>query len=259
MKKVLIVDDDVFLTGLYEKLLRNEGLEVEVANSGITGIERVSDFRPDLVVLDLHMPDLHGTEVLQAIRKNAELQHIRVIVFATGYIKSLVNEVVDLGVHKVFSKMKCKPRALVAEIKESLETIKAAPAAPQVQQSISALETGAEHIGDVPGIDEQSTWIERLRNDGREKVRQVCLLHLFSMIQNDINCALEFDETSTEHKLGRALKKLMEDLFEKPQLVTASTIASLEQAMEKLLNFTRKRRDEPLESEAALQELLQGL
>ncbi len=259
MKKVLIVDDDIFLTALYEKLLRNEGYEVEVANSGVSGIATISDIRPDLILLDLHMPDMHGTEVLKAVRNDPELQHICVIVFATGYIKSLVNEVADLGVHKVLSKMKCKPRALVAEVKESLENLEQASASPNVQPSTTSLETAAQHLEEVPAIDQKSIWIERLLNDDRDKARQVCLLHLFRMIKADIDRALEFDVNSAEYKLGRALKKLMEDLFEKPKLVTPSTVNSLDQAVEKLLNDTKKRDDEPLDSEAELQELLKGL
>jgi hypothetical protein len=55
------------------------------------------------------------------------------------------------------------------------------------------------------------------------------------------------------------LKKLLEDLFAKPQLVTLSTVSSLEQAIEKLLHYTQKPDDESLESEAELQELLRGI
>lgn len=121
MKKVVIVDDDVFLTGLYEKLLRKEGLAVEVVNSATEALSRISDFQPDLVVLDLNMPDMQGTDVLRAMREDAGLRHIRVIVFATGYINTLISEVSDLEAYKVLSKMKCKPLALVAEIKESLD------------------------------------------------------------------------------------------------------------------------------------------
>jgi CheY-like chemotaxis protein len=257
MKKVFIVDDDVFLTGLYEKLLRNEGLDVEVANSGAEALARISGFHPDLVVLDLHMPGLHGTDVLRAIRDDANLRHIRVIVFATGYIKTLVNEVADLGVHQVLSKMKCKPRALVAQIKDALEDLKR-EAASAPQHKVSALESGVGHIKES-GVDQLPVWIERLRGDGRAEARRVSLLHLYRILQEEIRYAVEFDGTTAEGKLGRALKKLMEDLFDNPRLITASSVDSLEQAIQKMLHLNEAKRNGTLESEAMLKDVLKGL
>ncbi|WP_372808286.1 response regulator [Pontiella sp.] len=257
MKKVFIVDDDVFLTGLYEKLLRSEGLDVEVANSGEEALERITGFHPDLVVLDLHMPGLHGTDVLRAIRENPDLQHMRVIVFATGYIKTLVNEVADLGVHQVFSKMKCKPRALVAQIKEALADL-SRDGASSSRNAVSALESGVGLIKAM-GIDQLPVWIERLRGDGRAEARRVCLLHLYRILREEIRYAVGCDGATAEGKLGRALKKLMEDLFDNPQLITASSVDSLEQAIQKMLSLNETKRNGTLESETTLQDLLKGL
>ena len=255
MNKVLIIDDDVFLTALYAKLLRGEGLEVDVANSGDAALALIADSRPDLIVLDLHMPGMHGTDVLRAMRADERLQHIRVIIFATGYIKSLMSEVCDLGVHKVFSKMKCKPRALVAEIKESLASIK--HEAVQVPEKKSALEAGAEHLGNT-GKEHLSTWIERLRTDGRAEARRVCLLHLYRITRKDMLAAISMAATTSEGKLGRALKKLLEDLYDHPQRIQDSTVESLEQALQKLMSFNEKARAAKLDSETTLQDVLKG-
>jgi CheY-like chemotaxis protein len=257
MKKVFIVDDDVFLTGLYEKLLRNEGLNVEVANSGSEALERISGFRPDLVVLDLHMPGLHGTDVLRAIRDDANLRHIRVIVFATGYIKTLVNEVADFGVYQVLSKMKCKPRALVAQIKDALADLARDTTSPP-QNTLSALEAGAGHIKEL-GIDQLPIWLDRLRSDGRAEARRVSLLHLYRILLEEIRYAVGFDGKTAEGKLGRALKKLMEDLFDNPQQFTESSDKSLEQAIHKMLDLNEAKRNGTLESVTTLQDLLKGL
>ncbi len=258
MKKVLIVDDDVFLTGLYEKLLIKEGLEVAVANSGTAGIEQMAQFRPDLVILDLHMTDMHGKDVLQVIRKDPHLKHLRVIVFATGYIQTLVSTVADLGAYKVLSKMKCKPRALVEEVMASLADMAPAPSAPPAEEKIMTLEAGAAHVDD-PGIEQFDLWTERLLTDSREEFRRLCLLHLFRMIQNDISSGLQFDKRSAEYKLSVTLKKLMQDMFDHPQRVTDTTIQSLRQAVEKFLSLTKKRYGTKLDAVAELQQVMKEL
>ena len=256
MNKVLIIDDDVFLTTLYAKLLRGEGLEVNVANSGDEAFALIADSRPDLIVLDLHMPGMHGTDVLRAIRSDERFQRIRVIIFATGYIKSLMAEVCDLDVHKVFSKMKCKPRSLVAEIKESLASIKQEPV--PVPEKKSALEAGAELLRE-PEKERLSTWIERLRTDDRAEARRVCLLHLYRITRNDMLSAISMAATTSEGKLGRALKTLLEDLYDHPQRIQDSTVESLEQALQKLMSFNEKKIDAKLDSETTLQDVLKGL
>lgn len=256
MNKVLIIDDDIFLTELYVRLLKNEGLEVDVANSGAEALVRIADFCPHLVVLDLHMPGMNGTDVLRAIRNDSRFQCMPVIIFATGYEKSLMAEVGDLGPHKVFSKMKCKPRVLVAEIKDSLECLKRE--ASQVLEARSGLEAGAEQIQD-PGKDQLSIWLERLRTDVRPEALRVCLLYLYRIMLADILRAKGMDAVSPEGALGLALEKLMEELYENPQRIQDSTVESLEQACTKLLVLGEECCAVKLDSEAMLQDVLKRL
>ena len=123
MKKILIIDDDVFLTSLYTNLLQAAGLKVSTANSGTEGLKQLPAFKPDLAVLDLHMPDVSGVDVLRTMRGHAQLKEIPVIVFTNGYVQTLTAQLGDLEVHKIFSKLQCKPRQLVEEIKESLASL----------------------------------------------------------------------------------------------------------------------------------------
>src|SRR4051812_18573201 len=61
--RVLVVDDDANITDLVGTALRYEGFEVEIARSGRSAIDAVASFRPDLIVLDVMLPDLDGFEV----------------------------------------------------------------------------------------------------------------------------------------------------------------------------------------------------
>lgn len=255
MKKVLIVDDDVFLTGLYATLLQKEGVKVDVVNSGTDALNWLSTSTPDLIVLDIHMPGMKGTDVLRAIRNDMRLSHLYVIVFATGYLKSLVSEVGELGVQKVISKMKCRPRSLVAEIKDSLASLEEAAAVPEVK---SDLEIAVEHI-ENPDNEDCSVWLERLHSDSRDEARRICLLHIYSMYRGPIMLAMRSDALSPEGKLGRALKKLLDDLYDHPHLIQDSTAESLGQALRKLQGLNADVKKVQLESEAMLKDVLDGL
>ena len=68
MTKVLLIDDEVKITDMYKELLTANAFEVLTANSGPEGIEAARQWKPDLIVLDLMMPDVDGWQVCQEIR-----------------------------------------------------------------------------------------------------------------------------------------------------------------------------------------------
>jgi two-component system, OmpR family, response regulator len=66
--RAVVVDDEVSLTDLLSMALRYEGWDVQSAGDGQTAVRTVREFRPDVVVLDLMLPDIDGLEVLKRIR-----------------------------------------------------------------------------------------------------------------------------------------------------------------------------------------------
>lgn len=77
--KVLIVDDSVATLALAEARLRDESLDVTCANSGEDGLRKAKADPPDLILLDLKMPDLSGFEVCEQLQGDPELQSIPII------------------------------------------------------------------------------------------------------------------------------------------------------------------------------------
>jgi CheY-like chemotaxis protein len=69
MKKILVADDDANIRLIFQTMLRRSGYEVVTASSGIQALELVLGEEPDLVILDIKMPDIHGLEVLSLIRE----------------------------------------------------------------------------------------------------------------------------------------------------------------------------------------------
>ena len=66
MKKILIVEDDQVVANIYRNKFTVEGYKVEVAHDGQAGIDMVSTFQPDAVILDLMLPTLTGVEFVAA-------------------------------------------------------------------------------------------------------------------------------------------------------------------------------------------------
>ena len=75
-----MVDDDEEIVGFVEMSLRGAGYEVYTAFNGREGLDLAKSARPDLVILDLAMPVMHGYEVCQAIRSDSTMNNIKIVV-----------------------------------------------------------------------------------------------------------------------------------------------------------------------------------
>lgn len=83
--RVLVVDDDALVRKLIQQLLSKSGrYKVEEAASGIDGLLRIGTQTPDLLILDLKMPGMNGLEVCRAVRRNAHLAAMKVLI-TTGH------------------------------------------------------------------------------------------------------------------------------------------------------------------------------
>ena len=79
-RKVLIVDDDVELVELMVDVFERDGrFDVRSANNGFDAGMFVKEFRPDLVVLDVMLPDINGKEVCQRVRSDSNLEAVKII------------------------------------------------------------------------------------------------------------------------------------------------------------------------------------
>lgn len=101
--RVLVVEDDPSVRGLLQTLLSAEGYDVSTASDGLAGLVKIASTRPDLVLLDLMMPDLGGVRVLEEVRDDPELADTPIIV-VTGKADA-INGMRDLlGDDNVFLK-----------------------------------------------------------------------------------------------------------------------------------------------------------
>ncbi|MFH2202747.1 MAG: response regulator transcription factor [Elusimicrobiota bacterium] len=78
--KALIIDDDEDLSTLMAKMLRDEGFETFCTMEGKSGIAKAHDWKPDIAIVDLLMPGLHGFTVCERLRADDTLQGMRILV-----------------------------------------------------------------------------------------------------------------------------------------------------------------------------------
>ncbi len=83
-KNILVIEDNLDNMSLITQLLESAGNTVFKAVTGMEGYEKALELRPDVILLDIQLPDIEGTEVLQMIRRNKEVEDIA-IVAVTSY------------------------------------------------------------------------------------------------------------------------------------------------------------------------------
>ena len=98
-KRVVCIEDEPEMIDLVRLILGRKGFNVIGANGGIEGLETVKRERPDLVLLDLMMPDMDGWEVYQQMKADDELRNIPVVV-VTAKAQS-IDKVLGLHIAKV--------------------------------------------------------------------------------------------------------------------------------------------------------------
>lgn len=124
MKRVLIIEDEAPLRNAFALLLKSEGYDVELAENGKIGLQKLKAFQPDLVLLDLLMPVMNGLEFLQAT--NPPMRHPQKPRHKTLALSNLSDpisheEIKRYGVSSLFLKADLSPAELVGIVREALE------------------------------------------------------------------------------------------------------------------------------------------
>ncbi len=104
MKTVLVVDDDPSVLTIASKRLQAEGVRTLTADNGADGLRMVKEHRPDVVVLDLMMPRMHGYTLIQEIRNDPDRGHVRILVTSAKTYSSDIERTRRLGADRYLSK-----------------------------------------------------------------------------------------------------------------------------------------------------------
>lgn len=118
-KKILLAEDDRFISLAYKDGLTRAGFEVVHAADGVEAIKMLKEFTPDLVLLDIIMPEKNGFEVLEDMRKDEKLKKVPVIVLSNLSQDADIKKGKELGAVDYW----VKSNLSMAEVVERLEKI----------------------------------------------------------------------------------------------------------------------------------------
>jgi len=117
---VLLVEDDVFLSGIYQKKFEMEGYKVSLADNGEKALVEVKKKNPDIIMLDILLPKLDGFAVLSKLKADNATKNIPVILLTNLGQKDDVEKGLEMGAADYLIKAHFKPSEVVDKIKAVL-------------------------------------------------------------------------------------------------------------------------------------------
>jgi CheY-like chemotaxis protein len=179
MGKIMVVEDDPMLIEIYERKLKDAGLEVKVITTGTAVESEAIAWQPELILLDVVLPDMDGFEVLSVIKKVPEIKDIPVYVFSNLSAKEDIERATGLGAAGFLTKSNFTPSQLAEEIKKLMNRVSApdlgsAPASLIAQDAEVIADKKEPNGHKVLIIEDEDVFIEifgeKLRQEGFEVV-----------------------------------------------------------------------------------------
>jgi len=121
MAKILIVEDDKFLRELITQKLTTEGYEVSEAIDGESGIKKVKEEKPNMILLDLILPGIDGFEVLSQIKEDPVLAQIPVVILSNLGQREDIEKGLKLGAQDYMVKAHFTPGEIIEKVKSVLK------------------------------------------------------------------------------------------------------------------------------------------
>ncbi|MDX1607608.1 MAG: response regulator [Candidatus Spechtbacterales bacterium] len=119
-KKIILVEDDPFLSEIYITKFEEAGYVVEVADDGEEGLEKIKSGKPDIILLDIILPKLTGLEIMEALQKDGTLENTPVIVLSNLGSDEDVKKAMDMGARGYLVKSQYTPSEVVARVEDMI-------------------------------------------------------------------------------------------------------------------------------------------
>jgi len=119
-KIVLIVEDDDFLRSLAVTKLQKEGYDVQVAIEGNAGLQKVLDIKPNLLLLDLMLPNMDGFQIMEQLQGNDDLAHMKIVIFSNLGSDEDITRGMKLGASEYLVKSSFTLDELVKKVRDTI-------------------------------------------------------------------------------------------------------------------------------------------
>ena len=247
MKKIAIIEDDLIVANIYRNKFNVDGFHVEIAHDGTAGLELLTHFQPDVVLLDLMLPEISGLELLRKIREHPEFKELPIIVFSSTYLTNVVQEAWKAGATKCLSKASCTPKQIIEVVRS---TLKMSPSSNSFDTQVTVAPAASPNaVSRTPaGRDLESLFQGEIERTFLETLPSTlaafrALLQTILRAENESmrldyicdlcrrvhaltgNAALAGDLEIAQ--LSDALEVLLRELYEKPQNISPSTLRTV--------------------------------
>ena len=134
-KKILIIEDDVFLGDVLVQKLKGEGFEAILSRDGKEGYQKIKESKPDLILLDIILPTMNGYEILEAKQKDPSISGIPVIIISNSGQPVEINRALTLGVKDYLVKAQFDPEEVLVKVRLQLQGGVGTPESASLQPS----------------------------------------------------------------------------------------------------------------------------
>lgn len=121
MKKILLVEDDPFLIEIYTTKLKEADYSVITAEDGDSAFKKMQEYLPDLVLLDIVLPNFNGWEILRKAKRDEKLSKLKIVILSNLGEKEEIEKGLKLGATRYLVKAHYTPSEVVEEIKKILK------------------------------------------------------------------------------------------------------------------------------------------
>jgi len=119
-KKILLIEDEQIIIDILVKKLKKEGYDIVVAMNGNQGLEKMRSQAPDVILLDMVMPQKGGMEVLEEMNKDKGLKKIPVIIISNSGQPVELDRAMTLGVSDWLVKTEFDPEEIIEKVKKQV-------------------------------------------------------------------------------------------------------------------------------------------
>lgn len=247
MKKILIIEDDQILSNIYRNKLTVEGYQVESAGNGESGLALMRTFQPQMILVDLLLPQLSGVEVIKHIRSEADFAKLPIVVLSNTYLTNLIQDAWKAGATKCLAKSRCSPKDILDVVRQTVgdpsqiavpapeagtpPEIAAAGVPPKTDDEFQT-ELRQAFIGSLPAtLATLRTGLQGLIRTADEVLR---LKQIYEMqrrmhaLAGNAGIAGLF----LIAQMSAALEAFLKELYEKPRSINASTLRTVAAAID---------------------------
>lgn len=121
MPKVLIVEDDQGIAQMYQMKCDLSGIYAKSAQNGLEALAVLQDYTPDIILLDLQMPEMGGAEFLQQLRLKPQFASTQVLILTNIGVEEAPPSVWDNGISGFIVKANTTPSEVINKIRETVE------------------------------------------------------------------------------------------------------------------------------------------